>query len=243
MGERVGVRALSAKLDAHVIEHLPTIQRALAEGRALRLTYFSMSRMAETERRVDPYHLTDWNGGLYLIGYCHLRDAVRIFAVERIRVVALLHDTFTVPEEFDAQAYLADAWGLVRGDRATVRILFAASVAPYIKERLWHRSQTFRDRPDGQLELTLDVADTIEIRRWVLGFGGDAEVLEPASLRDAIRREAERLIALLASSAVAARDGIGMDRGPAGRRKALATASARRAPALKRNRAGASRRA
>ena len=168
---------------------------------------------------------------------------MRIFAVERMRAVALLDDTFTVPADFDAEAYLADAWGLVRGDRVTVRILFAASVAPYIRERLWHRSQTFRDRPGGRLELTLEVADTIEIRRWVLGFGGDAEVLEPASLRDAIRREAERLTAVLASAAVAARDGIGMDRKPASRRKALAPAPSRRAPALKRNRAGASRRA
>jgi predicted DNA-binding transcriptional regulator YafY len=241
MGERVGVRALSAKLDAHVGEHLPAIHKALAEGRALRLTYFSMSRKAETERRVDPYHLTDWNGGLYLIGYCHLRDAVRIFAVERIRAVAPLRDTFTVPADFDAEAYLADAWGLVRGDRVTVRILFAAAVAPYVRERLWHRSQTFRDRPDGRLELTLEVADTIEVRRWVLGFGGDAEVLEPASLRDAIRHEVERLTAVLASGGVAVRDGIVMDRKPLARRAALAPS--RRASPIKRNRAGARRRA
>lgn len=79
------------------------------------------------------------------------------------------------------------------------------------------------------------------IRRWVLCFVGDAEVLEPASLRDAIRHEAERLTALLASSAVPVRDGIGMDRKPLARRTALAPS--RRASAIKRNRAGASRRA
>lgn len=162
-------------------------------------------------------------------------------ASSRLNVSAPLGNTFTVPADFDAEAYLADAWGLVRGDRVTVRILFAVSVAHYIREWLWHRSQTFRDRPDGRLELTLEVADTIEIRRWVLGFGGDAEVLEPASLRDAIRHEVERLTALLASGAVAVRDGIGMDRKPLARRAALAPS--RRASAIKGNRAGASRRA
>jgi hypothetical protein len=51
-----------------------------------------------------------------------------------------------------------------------------------------------RDLRDGGLELTLDVADTIEVRRWLLGFGGDVEVLEPLALRDAIVREAERIV-------------------------------------------------
>jgi proteasome accessory factor B len=226
IGERVGVRVLGAKLDAHAIEQLPAIERALADRRALRMRYFSMSRMDENERRVDPYHLTDWNGGLYLIGHCHLRNAVRIFAVERIRAVTVLDDTFAPAPDFDADAYLADAWGMIRGDRVTVRVLFASAVAPYIRERLWHRSQTLTDRPDGGLELRLEVADTIEVRRWVLGFGGDAEVLEPPSLRDAVRREAERVTARLAGPA----DGAKSD----GRRRPLARSGRRPAATVAR---------
>jgi hypothetical protein len=46
--------------------------------------------------------------------------------------------------------------------------------------------------------MTLRVADTLEVRRWILGFGPEAEVLEPASLRDALRRDAETLARKLA---------------------------------------------
>ncbi|MBI3630200.1 MAG: WYL domain-containing protein [Candidatus Rokubacteria bacterium] len=53
---------------------MPGIQQALLERRSLQVRYYSMSRDAETDRRVDPYHLTYFNGGLYLIGYCHLRQ-------------------------------------------------------------------------------------------------------------------------------------------------------------------------
>jgi hypothetical protein len=54
-----------------------------------------------------------------------------------------------------------------------------------------------RDLPDGRLEMTLRVADTLEVRRWVLGYGVEAEVLEPEGLREAVRREAEALVAAL----------------------------------------------
>ena len=46
--------------------------------------------------------------------------------------------------------------------------------------------------------MTLRVADTLEVRRWILGFGSEAEVLVPASLREALRLEAEALARKLA---------------------------------------------
>jgi len=198
MAERVGVRALGAKLQAGALEHLPVIERALADRRALHVRYYSMSRAAESERRIDPYHLTQWNGGLYLIGHCHLRQAVRIFAVERMRSVELDAATFDAPGDFDVEAYLESAWGLIRGELVTVVARFAPTVAPYIRERVWHESQQLRDLAGDGLEMTVRVADTIEVRRWLLGFGTEAEVVAPPSLRDAIRREAGALAARLA---------------------------------------------
>jgi len=74
----------------------------------------------------------------------------------------------------------------------------AGSIARYIRERLWHPSQRFHELRDGRLELSLRVADTLEVRRWILGYGALAEVVEPAMLRDALRRDAEALAQKLA---------------------------------------------
>src|SRR5207249_2910275 len=129
-------------------------------------------------------------GGLYLVGWCHLRQALRIFAVERMRDVALLRRTFTVRPGFDADEYLGKSWGIVQGELVTVKVVFAKSLARYIRERLWHPSQKLRDLPDGRLEMMLQVADTLEVRRWILGYGVQAEVLAPEGLREALRAEA-----------------------------------------------------
>jgi predicted DNA-binding transcriptional regulator YafY len=167
------------------------IQGALVDRRRLRLRYYSMSRDDVSDRRVDPYHLTLHGGGFYLVAYCHLRKAVRIFAVERIRECEVLAARFDRPKTFDVDTYLEGAWGIIRGDIVTVKVLFARPLARYIRERLWHATQIFRDRDGGQLEMTLRVADTLEVRRWILGFGPDAEAVEPAALREALRRDAE----------------------------------------------------
>jgi predicted DNA-binding transcriptional regulator YafY len=198
MRDTIGVRAFGAKLQQPSAEYVPAVQAALLEHRRLRVRYYSASRDDETDREIDPYHLTYFNGGLYLVAHCHLRNAVRIFAVERFRKVHALAARFEVPREFDATRYLDGAWGIIRGDLVSVRVLFSRALARYIAERLWHPSQQLRTLPDGRLEMTLRVADTLEVRRWILGYGVQAEVVEPASLREALRVEAEALAARLA---------------------------------------------
>lgn len=198
MRESIGVRAVGAKLQAPAAEHVALIQKALLDRHCLDMRYYSMSRDEENRRQVDPYHLTVFDGGFYLVGYCHLRKTDRIFAVERIRELKVLAMHFTVRPGFNAEEYLKHAWGIIKGEMVPVKVLFSRSVARYIRDRRWHPSQQLRELPDGRLEMTLRVADTLEVRRWLLGYGAEVEVLEPPRLREVLRHEAEALMAKLA---------------------------------------------
>src|SRR6202011_3371560 len=100
MRETIGVRAVGAKLQAPAAEHVALIQNALLERRRLDMRYYSMSRDEENRRQVDPYHLTVFDWGFYLVGYCHWRKTERIFAVERIRELRVLSTSFTVRPGF-----------------------------------------------------------------------------------------------------------------------------------------------
>jgi predicted DNA-binding transcriptional regulator YafY len=65
--ETIDVRALGAKLQMTVAEFIPLLQSALLDHRTVRVRYHSYSRDEETERSIDPYHLTYFDSGLYLV--------------------------------------------------------------------------------------------------------------------------------------------------------------------------------
>jgi predicted DNA-binding transcriptional regulator YafY len=178
------------------------VTSACAERQRLEITYYSFSREAMTTRRIDPYRLFYYQGGLYIVAYDHLRGEVRIFALERIQDLEKTGETFTLRADFDFDDYMRSSFGILRGETVPVRIRFSAHRAKWIAERTWHESQKLEWLPDGGLILSLEVADTAEIKSWILSFGPEAEVLEPLSLRDEIRAEAEALVEKLAVEGV-----------------------------------------
>ncbi|MFQ5792402.1 MAG: helix-turn-helix transcriptional regulator [Acidobacteriota bacterium] len=174
-------------------ELVETITRARLERKSLDVVYRSFSRRQVTRRRIDPYQVCYFQGGLYVIAYDHLRGDVRIFALERFGQIDWTDEEFEVPDGFDFDAYMQSALGIFRGPTIAVRIRFSPSLAPFIRERKWHASQRIESRPGGAVVLGMRVADSLELRRWVLSFGAEAEVLAPPSLRREIREEAKAL--------------------------------------------------
>jgi predicted DNA-binding transcriptional regulator YafY len=129
-------------------------------------------------------------GEWYLAAWDQPRAAVRIFALHRIRRVTLTTESYEIPKGFSFRKYMAEAFAVERGGRAVeVAIRFAPGQARWIRERKWHRSARVQEALDGSLVLCLKTAETSELRRWVLQFGSEAEVLKPASLRRAVEKD------------------------------------------------------
>ncbi len=165
--------------------------RAIAERRTVQMRYLSASSGKTGRREVDPYHLWYAAGGLYLIGYCHRRRDVRLFAVERIRSLTLTDHPYQLPLGFDVEAYVQDALVVMRGRQIAVELLFDRATAAWARDRVWHPSQQLAPLRDGRLRMTLRVADTRELVGWILSFGRGVRVVGPTGLRDRVRHEAQ----------------------------------------------------
>ena len=143
---------------------------------------------------IEPSALTH---ALYLIGYDEGRKARRTFKVERILTATLTPETFAAPEGASPARELLRAWDVI-ADEEPVRVVirFSVAVAKRAAETRWHPSQSLEPQKDGLLLWRGQVAGLREIRIWILGWGADAEVLEPKTLREEIAAELSRAAAL-----------------------------------------------
>lgn len=168
----------------HVLE---TITRAWADRYAVEIRYRSASG-EESERVIHPYVLevSRSEPASYVVAYDNRRGAIRTFKLERITAITILDTVYTIPDDFDPYEMFAASWGVIDESEVDVRLLFAPSVTPRVKESVWHHSQQLIDQPDGGCEMRLRVGGIKELRAWVLSWGSAVVVVEPDELREAV---------------------------------------------------------
>ena len=171
------------------------IQNAIRNSKTIYITYYTASTDKTSERNVDPYHLLNNYGEWYLIGYCHLRKEIKLFAVSRISKIELLKQEFFVKDGFTPEEYLKDSLGVFESKELIyVKLWFSAQDARYIKEKKIHHSQKITDNPDATIYLELKIPDTYELMMYILMHGNGCKVIEPKSLRDKVKRELSKTI-------------------------------------------------
>jgi predicted DNA-binding transcriptional regulator YafY len=187
--------------------HVHLLTQAWAERRIVSFDYAPAPYAPEaTPRtaRVRPYLIEPslTTHALYLVGWDETRDAVRTFKIERMLDVSITPDGFPAPEAEELAGMFERAWDIIADqDPIDVVLRFAPKVASRVREARWHPSEQVESTADGGLTWRATVAGPIEIRLWILSWGDDVEVLEPAALREDVAATHARAAARYASSA------------------------------------------
>lgn len=175
----------------------PTLLRlleAIVSRQRCKVEYGSPGGTRPRRFPYDPYRLLAVHGGLYCVGKVPAYTNFVTLAVDRIRSLELLEESFTVDPAFDPKRHEAEAFGVAWEKPMTVVVRFSAAQAPFVREREWHPTQRLRELPGGRVELTFRAGGMFEITRWILGWGDAAEVVKPPALRqeiaDALARSA-----------------------------------------------------
>ena len=104
-----------------------------------------------------------------------------MFAVERIKSIRITDQSFT-PVKAVSDDDFEPSLGLGNGKPERVILEFSARVAPYVRERVWHKSQQIEELPDSGLCLGLKVSRDWALHGWILSWGPHVRVTAPASL-------------------------------------------------------------
>ena len=139
-------------------------------------------------READPYGLVHYLNTWHVIAYCHLRQDIRNFRLDRIDDLVLLPKTFQRPANFKMGESQS-------GQRKSVlvRALFDKEVARWVRESRSYYVTCEEETPEGLL-VTLQPHQESEILQWLLSWGSHVRVLEPETLRQRITEEAQEML-------------------------------------------------
>jgi proteasome accessory factor B len=180
----VRVQIANPQLDPERDAIFRTLQRAQLDRQSVRFSYVDKRRHA-TKRHVDPYGFVVSGGRVYLVAHDRGRGAKRVFALDAIADARLSPQRFTMPADFDIEAFAArSVSGIMHGDAALrVRVRFSPVIARAAAADRIVRERTIAEGADGFVEIEYTVADADEFVRWTMKWGAEAEILSPAAVR------------------------------------------------------------
>ena len=181
------------------IHHKEEFYQALVEARgsrrAVRIEYDSQTECERIQTKLRPYHLLFCRHSWYVIGRSSEHGEVRTFNLGRILSLEPLKERFAIPKGFSIERHLRNAWQMIpdHGSDERVVIRFKPLVARNVAEVMWHATQDTKFEEDGSLLFRARVSGLSEILWWILGYGDQAEVLQPKKLRRLVAQRAKNM--------------------------------------------------
>ncbi len=187
------IRILSMLARNTALPHFQSVTSALLQRMQLKITYHSRSHDQQTERVISPQRLTHYRDNWYLDAWCHKRNALRSFALERIVSASSLdHATHEIAET-TLNEHFATSYGIFAGKANQIAVLrFTAERARWVADEQWHPQQQGKFLPDGSYELRIPYANETELVMDILKHGAAVEVIAPDALRQTIMENLRR---------------------------------------------------
>ncbi|MFW5434872.1 helix-turn-helix transcriptional regulator [Paenibacillus apiarius] len=165
---------------------LKELEQAVADGYSVKIRYHKSGKEQSKYRLVDPYRIIYWNNKWYVIGFCHLRNDIRSFRVERIESLMLTGNKFNRPENFSARDFflknllptIEDKEGItslvINGNKSTLN-----DVCQH-----WFLGNYLQERTANQAVFLLekDIIHTY-VPYLLLPYGKSIQVIEPKTLK------------------------------------------------------------
>jgi predicted DNA-binding transcriptional regulator YafY len=180
-------------------EVINTIMDAILTNETCYVTYHSFYDDEVKRFAIDPLHLFEYEGGLYLYVNTTSFGDILTLAVERIQKIKKTGDHYQYPADFDPDERIGSVFDIISGEPVDVKIWFSPDQARYIKERQWARNQRIEDQEDGAIILAITVSSEYTLLKWVLSQGAEAKLLEPAGLKEKLIEELRKINSLYQS--------------------------------------------
>ncbi|MGP4107753.1 helix-turn-helix transcriptional regulator [Virgibacillus sp. L01] len=165
---------------------LKELEQAVADGYSIKILYHKSGEEQSKYRLVDPYRIIYWNNKWYLIGFCHLRNDIRSFRVDRIESLMLTKNKFNQPENFSARDFfMKNLLPTIEEKEGIISLVINGNTSALDDIcQHWFLGHYLQERTSNQAVFFLE-KDMIHkyVPYLLLPYGKSIQVIEPISLK------------------------------------------------------------
>lgn len=187
-----------------VFEQIPSGQNfltpvieAMRDGMSIEIKYKSFWRQDEYTTEVEPYFVKVFKQRWYLIARNKIKDAIRIYALDRIHALTQTGNAFVMPKDFSPEDYFYNSFGIISQDNCPPEIVdlkVYGTQKEYFRTLPLHHSQEEVENADGYSIFRYYLSPTYDFIQEILSHGCEVEVLSPQHLRDEVRSHAATIV-------------------------------------------------
>src|SRR3989338_218609 len=142
------------------LECFQTVAGALLQRNRLHICYHGRGNNETSQREISPQRLIHYRYNWYLDAWCHSRNALRSFAVERITAAKTLPQRCRDVPEKQLDTHYASSYGIFAGKPKHIAVLrFTTERARWVADEHWHPQQQSLLLEDGSYELRIPYSD------------------------------------------------------------------------------------
>lgn len=175
-------------------KYLTPLIESMRDGKTVVLSYKSFWRQDEYSVEVEPFLVKVFRQRWYLLARNPRKDVLRIYALDRIRELKQVENTFTLPKDFSPEDYFYNSFGIISPDNCppeVVKLKVYGTQKEYFRTLPLHHSQEEIEITDEYTVFRYYLSPTYDFIQEILSHGYNVEVLAPKHVRDEVRQHAE----------------------------------------------------
>lgn len=180
------LEVISRLSSLYIEPFLKELEQAIASGYSIKILYKKNGEGQSNYRLVDPYRIIYWNNKWYVIGFCHLRNSIRSFRVDRMESLTLAENKFIPPKNFSARDFfLKNLVPTIEDKKGAISLVISGDKSSLDDIcQHWFLGHYLQERTSNQAVFLLEknMIHTY-IPYLLLPYGKSIRVIEPISLK------------------------------------------------------------
>jgi len=171
---------------------LVSVMQAMLDNTEMELHYRKYLSEEEEVRHIRPYAVKEFAKRWYIVAYSGEASALRVYAMDRILSLTSTGEKFKMPKGFQVDELFESSYGIYLPEGEVpvlVKLRTTLREAAYLQDLPLHPSQVFLGEKDGFCLFALRVIPNPNFIMELVKHGKRLEILEPASLREQVKKE------------------------------------------------------